>query len=138
VGVGQAHPYDRANRAPDPATLPYPPPSPPGLRPDGTIDPDPGVGVFGADGERLTDGQGNLILLRLSDLTPPPPTAPPWEMQPPPDPPGTVRRATRGWFGRVTETVELPPAANTHYRLGDDGKVYRIDDPDAPGITPRL
>jgi hypothetical protein len=126
--------YDRANRAPDPATLPYPTPPPPGLRPDGTFDPRAGVGVFGADGESLTDGHGNPVLLRLSDLTLP--TVPPWGMQLPPDPVGTVRRVKRGWFGRVTEIVEAPPAAPTHYRLGDDNKVHRIDDPNAPGLTP--
>jgi hypothetical protein len=91
----------------------------PGLGEDGTEDPDFGVGVFGADGEPLTDGHGNPVLLRLSDLTPPP-TVPPWGMQLPPDPVGIVRRVKRGWFGRVTEIVEAPRGA----------------DPNAPGLTP--
>ena len=129
--------YERANRAPAPGTLPGPPPpSPPGVRADGSVDVDAGVGVFGADGEPLTDAHGKPVLLRLSDLTPPPSTAPPWEMQPPPDRAGTVRRVKRSWFDGVTELVEAPPDAPRHYRLGDDGKVYCIEDPSEPGLTP--
>ncbi len=126
--------YERANRAPAPGTLPDPPAPPaPGVRADGTVDPDAGVGVFGADGEPLTDAHGKPVLLRLCDLTPPPPTVPPWEMQPPPDPAGTVRRGKRRWFDGMTGVVEAPPDAPQHYRLGDDGKVYCIEDPSEPG-----
>jgi hypothetical protein len=32
--------------------------------------------------------------------------------------------------------VELPPDGPRRYRLGEDGKVYRIDDPSEPGLTP--
>jgi hypothetical protein len=108
------------------------------LRADGTEDPDFGIGVFGPDGEPLTDAHGNLVLLRPGDLAPPPPTAPPWEIQRPPDPPGTVRRVKRHWFGGIEEIISLPSTAiqKPTYRLGDDGKVYRIEDPDAPGIMP--
>jgi hypothetical protein len=129
--------YDRANRAPAPATLPDPSPPPaPGVRADGTVDPDAGVGVFGADGEPLTDAHGKPALLRLSDLTPPPSTVPPWEVQPPPDPARTVRRGKRCWFDGATGVVEAPPDATRHYRLGEDGKVYCIEDPSEPGLTP--
>jgi hypothetical protein len=34
--------------------------------------------------------------------------------------------------------VEAPPDGPRHYRLGDDGKVYRIEDPSEPGLTPLL
>jgi hypothetical protein len=129
--------YDRANRAPAPGTLPDPrPPPAPGVRANGTVDPDAGVGVCGADGEPLTDAHGKPVLLRLSDLTPPQPTVPPWEMQPPPDPAGTVRRVKRRWFDGVTGVVEAPPDAPRHYQLGEDGKVYCIEDPSEPGLTP--
>jgi hypothetical protein len=137
VGLHKLLAYRRANRAPAPSTLPdAPPPGPPGVRPDGTVEPDAGVGVFGADGEPLTDARGKPVLLRLSDLTPPPPTAPPWENQPPADPPGTVRRVKRSWFHGAAEVAELPPDGPRRYRLGEDGKVYRIDDPSEPGLTP--
>jgi hypothetical protein len=128
--------YDRANRAPSRGALPDPPPPPPWVRADGTVDPDAGVGVFGADGEPLTDAHGKPVLLRLSDLTPPPSTVPPWEIQPPPDPARTVRRVRRSWFDGVTGVVEAAPDAPRHYRLGDDGKVYCIEDPPEPGLTP--
>lgn len=128
--------YDRANRAPAPGTLPDPPP-PPGVRADGTVDPDVGVGLFGADGQPLTDANGKLVLVRFSDLAPAPPTVPPWEMQPPPDPVGTVRCVKRSWWGgAMTEVVEAPPDALRHYRLGDDGKAYCIEDPSEPGLAP--
>jgi hypothetical protein len=86
------------------------------------------VGVFRADGEPLTDAHGRPVLLRLSDLTPPPSTVPPWEM-PSPDPARIVRRVRPSWFDGVTGVVEAPPDAPRHYRLGDDGKVYCIEDP---------
>jgi hypothetical protein len=129
--------YDHANRAPAPGTLPDPPPPPPPwVRANGTVDPDAGVSVFGADGEPLTDAHGEPVLLRLSDLAPPPSTVPPWEIHPPPDPAGTVRRVKRSWFDGVTGIVEAPPDAPRHYRLGDDGRVYCIEDPAEPGLTP--
>jgi len=129
--------YERANRAPAPSVLPEaPPPGSPGVRPNGTVDPDAGVGVFGADGEPLTDAHGKPVLLRLSDLTPQPPKVPPWESPPPPDPAGTVRRTKRSWFHGVVELAEVPPDGPRRYRFGDDGKVYRIDDPSEPGLTP--
>src|SRR6266545_676115 len=83
--------------------------------------PTPWVGVFGADGEPLTDAHGKAMLLRVSDLTPPPSTAPLS------DPAGTVRRVKRSSFGGVTGVVEASPDAPRHYRLGDDGKVYCIE-----------
>lgn len=136
LGLVKLLAYDRANRAPAPGTLPDPPP-PPGVRPDGTADPDMGVGPFGADGEPLTDANGKPVLVRFSDLVPPPPTVPPWEMRLPPDPAGTVRRLKRSWFGgALTEVVEAPLNAPQHYRLGDDGKVYCIEDPSEPGLSP--
>jgi len=104
-GLGKLLAYDRANRAPAPGTLPDPPP-PLGVRANGTID--PSVGLFGADGEPLIDANGKLVLVRLSDLAPAPPTVPPWEMRPPSDPVGTVRRVKRSWWGGgVTEVVEV-------------------------------
>jgi hypothetical protein len=94
------------------------------------------VGVLGADGEPLTDGHGKPVLVRFSDLTGPPP-APPWEIHPPPDSAGTVRRLKRSWFrGVVTEMVEARPHGPRHYRLGDDGKVYCVEDPSEPGLKP--
>jgi hypothetical protein len=138
LGLAKLLAYERANRAPAPGTLPDPPqpPKAPGVRADGTVDPDAGVGVFGADGEPLTDAHGKPVLLRLSDLTPPPPTVPPREIQLPTDSAGTVRRAKRSWFHGSTGVVEAPPDGPRHYRLGDDGKVYRIEDPSEPGLTP--
>jgi hypothetical protein len=113
-GLVKLRAYERANRAPAPGTLPDPPAPPaPGVRADGTIDPDAGVGVFGADGEPLTDAHGKPVLLRLCDLTPPPPTVPPWQMPPPPDPAGTVRRVKRRWFDGMTGVVEAPPPRRT-------------------------
>ncbi|MDT4944446.1 MAG: hypothetical protein QOH14_1179 [Pseudonocardiales bacterium] len=124
--------YDRANRAPAPGALPDPPPpSPPWLRADGTVDLDAGVGVFGADGEPLADAHGKPVLLRFGDLAPPP-TVPPWQMPLPPAPAGTVRRARRAGSG----AAEAAPAGPRHYRLGDDGKVYCIEDPSELGLTP--
>jgi hypothetical protein len=129
LGLAKLLTYYRANRAPDPSMLPGPPPpAPPG--------PDDGVGVLGADGETLTDAHGKPVLVRHSDLTGPPPL-PPWEIQRPPDPAGTVRRTKRNWFtGMVTEMAEVPPRGPRHYRHGDDGKVYCIEDPSEPGLTP--
>jgi hypothetical protein len=138
VGLAKLIAYDRANRAPDPSTRPYPPPPhPPGLRPDGTEDPDFGIGVFGPDGEPLTNEHGNLVLLRPADLAQSPPTGPPWEIELPADPEGTVRRVKRRWFGGAQEIVSVPQSAlqKRTYRL-DDGKVYCVEDPDAPGLTP--
>ena len=135
-GLVKLRAYDKANRAPAPGTLPDPaPPPPPGVRANGTVDPDTAVGVFGAAGQLLTDAHDKPVLLRLSDLTPPP-TVPPWELHQPPDPAGTVRRVKRSWFHGMTAVVESPPSAPRHYRLGDDGKVYCIEDPSEPGLTP--
>ena len=128
LGLVKLLAYDRANRAPDPSTLPQPLPGPP-------PSPDDGVGVVGADGEPLTDVHGKQVLVRFSDLTGPPPV-PPWEIHPPPDPAGTVRSTRRSWFHGMTEVVEVPPHGPRHYRLGDDGKVYSIEDPTEPGLTP--
>src|SRR5262249_25534206 len=120
--------YYRANRAPNPSRLPGPLPGPfPG--------PNAGAGGLGADGQTLTDAHGKPVLVRHSDLTAPPPL-PPWEIHAP-DPPGTVRRTKRNWFtGMVTEMAEVPPQGPRHYRLGDDGKVYCIEEPSEPGLTP--
>lgn len=133
LGLVKLLAYYRANRAPDPSMLPGPPPGPfPGL--------DDGVGVLGADGETLTDAHGRPVLVRLSDVAGAPPL-PPWEIHPP-DPAGTVRRTRRSWFHGVTEmagltgTAKVPPHERRHYRLGDDGKVYCIEDPSEPGLTP--
>jgi hypothetical protein len=129
LGLAKLLAYYRANRAPDPSMLPGPPPpAPPG--------PDDGVGVPGADGETLIDAHGKPVLVRHADLAGPPPL-PPWEIQRPLDPAGTVRRTKRNWFtGMVTEMAEVPPQGPRHYRLGDDGKVYCIEDPSEPGLTP--
>jgi hypothetical protein len=137
LGLVKLLAYERANRAPAPSTPPDAPPlGAPGVRPDGTVDPDAAVGVFGADGEPLTDAHGKPVLLRLSDLTPPPPTVPSWESLPPTDKAGTVRRTRRSWFHGVVEVAELRPDGPWRYRLGNDGKVYRIDDPSGAGLTP--
>lgn len=139
LGVAKLVAYDRANRAPAPGTLPDPPSPPaPGMRANGTVDPDAGVGVFGAGCEPLTDAHGKPVRLRLSDLTAPLPTVPPWEMQLPPGPARTVRRVKRRWFDGATGVVEAPPDAPRHYRLGEDGNVYCIEDPSQPGLTPLL
>jgi len=115
----------RANRARDLSRLPDPLPRP-----------NDGMGVLGADGETLTDARGKPVLVRHSDLTEPP-LLPQWEIHPPPDPPGTVRRTKRNWFtGIVTEMADVPPQGPRHYRLGDDGKVYCIEGPCEPGLTP--
>ena len=126
LGLVKLLAYYRATRAPDLSRLPGPLPGP-----------NDGVGVLGADGETLTDAHGKPVLVRHSDLTGPPPLLPPWEIHPPPDPPGTVRRTKRNWFtGMVTEMAEVPPQRPRHYRLGDDGKVYCIEGPSEPGLTP--
>jgi hypothetical protein len=36
----------------------------------------------------------------------------------------------------MTEVVEAPNDGPRHYRLGDDGKVYCVEDPSEPGLTP--
>ena len=139
LGLVKLLAYWRANREPDPSTLPEPPPPGPpgwGVRSDGTVDPDFGVGVFGADGQPLTDAHGKTVRLRLPDLGPPPPTLPPWEIPPPTYPPGTVFRPKRRWFHEVVGIAEEPPSEPRRYRLGDDGKVYCIEDPSEPGLTP--
>jgi hypothetical protein len=129
LGLDKLLAYDRANLAPDPSTRPQPLPGPP-------PGPDDGVGVVGADGEPLTDVHGKPVLVRFSDLTGPP-AVPPWEVHPPRYPAGTVRSTKRSWFQAMTEVVEVPPHGPHHYRLGYDGKVYCIEDPSEPGLTPR-
>jgi hypothetical protein len=141
LGLVKLLAYERANRAPAPSTLPdAPPPGPPGVHPDGTVDPDAGVGVFGVAGEPLTDAHGKPVLLRLSDLNPPPPTLPPWDSQPSTDRPvpsaarsgagstGSSRWPRRprmgcgdtgsGTTARCTASTTRPSQASRHFRNG--------------------
>jgi len=52
---------------------PPPPPAPPGVRPDGSIDPDARVKVYGPDGSPLRDSSGNIVTVPLFRGPPPVP-----------------------------------------------------------------